>query len=145
MSESRKPAGADRGPAAAPRGRRGSPEYQEQKALIQWSQQTEIRQQWPCLRLLFHIKNEERGASAATVAIDRAVGVKKGVPDLCLPVACGGYHGLFLEMKGPKGRTSPEQDWWLEELTLQGYRAAVCYCWEDAARTITAYLKGTHP
>lgn len=92
--------------------------------------------------MLFHIKNEERSGDARSVAVDRAAGVKKGVPDLCLPVPCGDYHGLYIEMKAPNGRTSPEQDWWLDELRGQGYRAAVCYCWEDAATVILNYLEG---
>lgn len=75
------------------------------------------------------------------MAIDRAIGVKKGVPDLCLPVARGGCHGLYIEMKAPNGTTRAEQDWWLEELRGQGYQAAVCYGWEDAARVIGSYLE----
>ena len=136
-------AGAGRSAASAPKARRGNPEYQEQKALFRWSQQPQIRGKYPCLKLLFHIKNEERSGDARSVAVDRANGVKKGVPDLCLPVPRGGYHGLYIEMKAPNGRTSPEQDWWLEELRGQGYRASVCYCWEDAAAVILNYLEGT--
>lgn len=123
------------------RKRRSSAEYQEQKKLFQWSQQPQVRGQYPCLKLLFHIKNEERNATPAAVAIDRAAGVKKGVPDLCLPVPRSGYHGLYIEMKAPNGRTSPEQDWWLEELRGQGYRTAVCYCWEDGAAVLLGYLE----
>lgn len=124
------------------RKRRSDPEYQEQKNLIRWSQQPQIRERYPCLKLLFHIKNEDRNATPATIAIDRAAGVKKGVPDLCLPVAAGGYHGLYIEMKAPHGRTRPEQDWWLSALAGQGYRTAVCHGWEDGTSVLTEYLEG---
>lgn len=110
--------------------------------MIQWGQQPHIRAQYPELKLLFHIKNEERNATAQSVAVDRANGVRKGVPDLCLPVARGNWHGLYIEMKSPTGRLRPEQQWWLERLTEQGYKAVCCYCWQDAVETIRKYLEG---
>lgn len=115
-------------------------EYKEQRAVIQWSQQPHIREQYPELKLLFHIKNEERTGDARNVAVDRANGVRKGVPDLCLPVARGGYHGLYIEMKSPTGRVRPEQQWWLDQLRGQGYAATVCFTWQDAVEVIERYL-----
>lgn len=116
-------------------------EAQEQGALFKWSMQPNIRQLYPELKLLHHIKNETRGG-AAQVVIDKKQGVKKGVPDLCLPVARGGYHGLYIEMKTEKGRLSPEQKWWLEELSGQRYRAVMCRGWREAAAELINYLEG---
>lgn len=121
--------------------RRGR-EYQEQKQLFAWTRQPSIRGRWPELKLLHHIKNEDRQATAAVIAIDKAAGVKKGVPDLCLPVARGGWHGLYIEMKAPGGRPTQEQLWWLEELMKQGYYAAICCGWEAATMTLSDYLGG---
>lgn len=38
---------------------------------------------------------------ATAVALKRQ-GVKAGVPDICLPVARNGYHGLHIELKAGK-------------------------------------------
>lgn len=115
-------------------------EAQHQNAVIMWSQQPSIRSKWPELALLHHIKNEEK-SSAKQVAIDKSMGVKKGVPDLCLPVPRGPFHGLYIEMKTDKGRTSPEQDWWGEQLRAQGYCWEVCHGWETAVKVLELYLR----
>ena len=95
----------------------------------------------PELGLLFAIANGgERHLFVAKKL--KAEGVKPGAPDLCLPVARGGYHGLYLELKRRGGGVvSPSQKWWLEKLQEQGYRAVVCYGWNDARETIEDYLR----
>lgn len=67
-------------------------------------------------------------------------GVKAGVPDLCLPVARNGKHGLYVEMKWQNNKTTEKQDWWLEQLRQQGYETAVCWSAEEAMDTIAGYL-----
>lgn len=73
----------------------------------------------------------------------KACGMKRGIPDLCLPVPSSGYHGLYLELKR-RGATAchvtPEQSWWLAQLNAQGYAAQVAYGWEHAVALIRAYL-----
>ena len=89
---------------------------------------------------------EEDSSTAETVLLPRKQvpeGVKAGVPDLCLPVARGQYHGLYMELKRQRGgRTSDHQSEWLDALSAQGYKAALCYGWEQAAGTIIEYLTG---
>ena len=67
-------------------------------------------------------------------------GVQKGVPDLVLPIARGGFHGLYLELKAGKGRTSEEQDGWLAFLDSQGYRVATAWTTERAFRILEDYM-----
>lgn len=67
-------------------------------------------------------------------------GVQKGVPDLVLPIARGGFHGLYLELKAAGGRTSREQDGWLAFLDDQGYRVAVAWTVERAFDILVEYL-----
>ena len=114
-------------------------EDEEQMALINWARMQERR--CPALKLLFHIPNGgSRGKAEA--GRFRAMGVKSGVPDLFLPVARGGYHGLFIELKRTKGgRVSQEQEFWLRALRVTGYAAEVCHGWEDAAQVIMEYLR----
>ncbi len=114
-------------------------ERQHQQAVMKWARQPSIRERWPELALLHHIKNETTGG-AAEVAADKAIGVKKGVPDLCLPVTRGGFHGLYIEMKTPSGRASEAQRWWMMELTRQGYRAVVCHGYDAAVAELCWYL-----
>ena len=72
----------------------------------------------------------------------RAQGVKSGVPDLCLPVARGASHGLYIELKRQRGgRISEEQVRWINGLLKQGYAAAICKGWQEAASVITDYLR----
>ena len=114
-------------------------ETQHQIALLKWSRQPKIRTAWPELKLLYHIKNETK-EGAAQVAVDRAMGVKKGVPDLCLPVARWKYHALYIEMKNEKGRTRPEQEWWLDALKEEGAMTCVCKGWQAAVQALEWYL-----
>ena len=114
-------------------------EAQEQICVIKWSQQPHIRQKWPELSMLHHIKNETT-EGPRQVAVDKANGVKKGVPDLHLPVARGRYHSLYIEMKTETGRTSPEQGWWIEHLNAEGNFAEVCHGWQSAVRVIEWYM-----
>ena len=115
-------------------------EDQHQAAVMQWSQQASVRAMYPELKLLYHIPNERKCTPQQGMRLKR-LGVKAGVPDLDLPVSRGGHHGLKIEMKAEKGRTSEEQEWWIRELTLQGYMCRVCYGWKDAVNEIVRYLE----
>ena len=114
-------------------------ESEEQQALFQWAAlQTGI---FPELRLLFHIPNggSRRKAEAGRF---KAEGVKAGVPDICLPVPRGGFHGLYVELKRrQRSKTSETQKDWITRLSEQGYFAVVCRGWNEAAEAITLYLR----
>ena len=114
-------------------------ETQHQIAFIKWSQQPDIRKKWPELKLMYHIPNE-RQCTPQQGRMFRLMGVRRGVPDLHLPVPRGRYHGLYIEMKRPGGKKSDDQDWWHEQLMAQGNAVMTCYCWEDAGRAIEWYL-----
>lgn len=112
-------------------------EWQEQRALIEWCRLMERR--YPELRWLYHVPNGEL-REPATAAKLKAMGVKPGVPDLVLPVPKRDYHGLYLEMKGEKGRLSPRQEEWAAYLAEAGYCFAVGRGWQDAVKKIMGYL-----
>lgn len=114
-------------------------ETQEQIALLDWAAVMQGR--YKELALLFHIPNEGKRSYRVGVEL-RLMGLKRGVPDLFLPVARGGYYGLFVEMKSAKGKPTSEQRRWLQELQAQGYAAIVAHGWQQAAEYIEAYLKG---
>lgn len=115
-------------------------EAQEQEALFEWAGRMEGR--WPELALLHHIPNGG-GRDPREGRHLKDQGVKPGVPDICLPVARGGHHGLYVELKRRKGwRLSNEQAKWIRALNAQGYLALVCVGWDEARRRIEEYLQG---
>lgn len=71
----------------------------------------------------------------------RAGCLNKGFPDLLLPVPKKGKHGLFIELKTEKGRTSNEQKAWLNVLNAFGYKAEVAHGLEEAWEILTDYLE----
>lgn len=113
-------------------------EATEQEALITWCGW--MMNQHPELKLIYHVPN---GGSRNTLeaANLKRQGVKAGVPDLCLPVPMNGFHGLYIEMKYGKNKTTEAQKEWLDALTEQGYFTAVCYGAEEAERVLSRYLE----
>lgn len=115
-------------------------ESAEQQLLFQWARMQSGK--YPELTLLYHIPNEGK-RSHKTGARMKAEGLKSGVPDICLPVARGGHHGLYIELKRVKNsRVTVAQMEWIEALTRQGYVAAVCRGADEAIELITRYLNG---
>ena len=113
-------------------------EAKEQEALFLWAAWSEAAH--PELRLMFHVPNG--GSRNVLEAINlKRQGVKAGVPDVFLPVARHGCHGLFIEMKRANGGVlSQFQREYIEALMREGYRVAVCHGFEEAKRTIEEYL-----
>jgi hypothetical protein len=82
----------------------------------------------------------------------KAEGVRKGVPDIFLPVPRVNYgwgedfHGLYIELKRPDsvgkkaGSTSQVQDEWTEYLRSAGYAVEVCVGWLEARACLMKYL-----
>ena len=112
-------------------------EHAEQAALFRWAEFA--RSRLPELALLHAIPNGGH-RHKATAARLKAEGVKRGVPDVCLPVARNGAHGLYIELKTERGKTTPEQIGWIRALRRQGYVAEVCRGWESARSMIEHYL-----
>lgn len=114
-------------------------ESQEQRALFCWAAYQQPRH--PELRLMYHVPNEGK-RTGATGARMRAEGLRPGVPDICLPVARGGYHALYIELKRLRGgRLSEDQRAWLSALSTAGNKAVVCRGWEAARKEIERYLE----
>ena len=113
-------------------------EAAEQEALFGWAAWQLFK--YPEIDLLFHIPNggSRHPQEAANL---KKQGVKAGVPDLCLPVPRGVFHGLYIEMKAGKNKPTAFQAEWIKKLRGQGYQAEVCYGWEAAAQLIEQYLK----
>jgi len=116
---------------------RTASESVEQQCLFRWAA-WQVGQN-PELKLLYHIPNEGKRSAALGAKMKRE-GLKAGVPDICLPVARGKYHGLYIEMKAGKNKPTEKQKEWLADLSAQGYATAVSYGWEEASKVIMKYL-----
>ena len=112
-------------------------EHQEQVALFRWAEYATSA--LPELNLLYAIPNGGHRHKAVAARL-KAEGVKAGVPDVCLPVARGGWHGLYIEMKTERGKASKSQVQWLFALREEGYKVAICRGWETARGLIEDYL-----
>lgn len=113
-------------------------EDSEQAALFDWANYASGRH--PELALLYAVPNGGKRHIKTAITL-RRTGVKPGVPDIHLPVARGGYHSLYIEMKRRKGGTvSPEQKEWHKALTEQGHRCQVCKGWDEARQVLEEYL-----
>lgn len=112
-------------------------EADEQIVVIKWANM--MASKYPCLKYLFHIPNGGSRNIAEAANLKR-MGVKSGVPDLCLPYPSNGYHGLYIEMKTDKGRSTAAQREYIDFLTEQWYKATVCHGASEAINVIWKYL-----
>ena len=108
-------------------------EADEQAILFEWAAYL------PELEFMYAVPNGGSRHPAEAANLKRQ-GVKSGVPDLCLPLPKGKYHGLYIEMKVGKNKTTENQDKWLEHLREVGYAAHVCYGFEEAQKVILDYI-----
>lgn len=113
-------------------------EQGEQTALFNWADLMET--QYPDLHYMYHVPNEGKRNARTGYALVRA-GLKKGVPDVVLPVPHGEYVGLYIEMKYGKNRPTQEQKDWLAFLKSVGHYTDVAYNWQEASEKILWYLK----
>lgn len=104
----------------------------EQILLVQWLTKLGVP--------FYHIPNG--GVRSWKEAVKfRRLGVRAGVPDLCLPLPRSCYHGLYVELKRVSGgRLTDSQQFWLELLRKNGYMAEVCHGAEEAKKVIMGYM-----
>lgn len=112
-------------------------EAMEQETLFSWAEH--MQHIYPCLALLHHIPNGGYRNTAEAARLKRQ-GVKPGVPDICLPVARGAFHGLYIELKAEGGTASKKQKEWIEALRKEGYAAYICEGWIEAKTKIENYI-----
>ena len=76
----------------------------EQMSVMDWARWNQNAH--PELELLHHCPNGGSRNKAEAVKLQQ-MGVKAGIPDLCLPVPMGMYNGLYIEMKYDTSRIRP--------------------------------------
>lgn len=123
-------------------------EHVEQSSLFAWAKKHE--KEHPELSELFAVPNfsGRLGRVPPIAAIRQAQklnreGRKKGIEDVMLLIARGGYHGLLVEMKrrdATDSDVSPEQRRWHKKHTCRGYKVVVARGWEEASKAILDYI-----
>lgn len=120
--------------------RRAPVDYEgvEQVALFRWLQLKHPKAN----RLAFHVPNGGHRVKAVAAKL-KAQGVKAGVSDISLPMARGGYFGLYIELKATPPHDSPvtaTQSAFLLAVELEGYMAIVCRGMHEAMQVIDGYM-----
>ena len=116
------------------------PEAWEQEQFFRWVYANQVKH--PELALCNGSMNGVRVSPSMRSRL-RLQGLRPGVPDIDLPVARNGHHGLKIELKRVKGgQVSPEQKRMHTQLVEQGYRVEVCKGWKEAVAVTIEYLGG---
>lgn len=89
-------------------------EQSEQFKLIVWLQKKQL--------IHHHSPNGMKAVSYSEAAKHKRLGTSSGFPDLILPYARKGHHGLFIELKRVYGgKLSERQIFWRDFLLKGGY------------------------
>lgn len=114
-------------------------EHGEQAALFCWAA-LQVKSK-PGIDWMYAIPNGgERNRIVAGQM--KAEGVKSGIHDVCLPVARGGYFGLYIEMKrADRGEMSDKQLDFQRHLVLYGYASVLAHGWVQAVNAIETYYR----
>lgn len=118
------------------------------KAELEGQEQAELVKQFRLLfpaegPLLIHIPNGGSRKNAYEGWRLKEQGVRAGVSDLLLPVARGGFFGLWIEFKAAPPNdavVSDSQKDWVELMRAQGYRAEICRGVQEALAVLKHYL-----
>lgn len=114
------------------------PEAWEQEQFFRWVYANQIRH--PELQLCNGSMNGVR-VSAKVRAGLKQQGLRPGVPDIDLPVARNGWHGLRIELKRVTGGSVSREQKQMHELLIgQGYMVKVCKGWREAVAAVEQYL-----
>lgn len=113
-------------------------EGSEQKALFSW-----LAIQHPLAgKLAYHVPNGGHRLKSVAAKL-KGQGVKAGVSDLVLPMARGGYFGLYIEFKATPPHdavVSTSQHSFLLAVEQQGYLGIVCRGLNAAIDVINGYM-----
>lgn len=92
---------------------------------------------------LIHAIGNENAAGRAMGVLRWLMGVKKGMPDICIPIPRGEFHALYIELKREDGVASDvrdEQRLVHNALWVVGCNVLVAYGWRRAWAVTCDYL-----
>lgn len=118
-------------------------EHEQQVRLFTWIRAHE--EAYPDLQLAYAVPNGAPTHSRFTGKRLHDEGVRRGVPDVCLPVPRFPCHGLYVENKvvyasGKRSYLKPDQRRWIAALRKNGYQVEVAYSAREAGACLLSYL-----
>ena len=114
--------------------RRTSTEYQECKAFWEYAQLV------PNLRnYLIKIANERTDEVWYIKSLLR-IGLRSGLPDYYYPLPNKKYFGLWIEMKRANGKTTNNQEEWIDKLNKIGHYACIAHGAMEAIDIFNNYI-----
>lgn len=118
--------------------KRKQDEFLSQKEVVLWA-----RINAPFHRPLNFLSASLNGVKLTPAQYVKAFqsGMNAGFPDLELPCARRGYHGLYIEMKSEKGKLSEHQIEWAKYLGEEKYFFYLARSSEQAIKCLKWYLK----
>jgi len=94
----------------------------------------------PELDFIFAIPNGGRRHIVTALKMKKE-GVKRGVPDIMIPIVKGNSPGMFIETKAPDGKESKSQIRYRIFLKSQGYQHKICRSAKELLDTTLNYLE----
>ena len=118
-------------------GKKNDPEGQAQREFFHL-----VRSLEPIYPVLQMVRSDQAGMRTHPNQANKAKagGMRRGFPDIDVPLARKGYGGLHIELKAGKNRPTQDQQWWLDRLREQGRMAVVCHSAHDAWNVLAEYL-----
>lgn len=104
-----------------------------QSQLVRW-----MKKQYP--KMLFTASAGGLHTSKTQAIKMKHAGYVAGCPDMMIFEPRGGYFGLFIEMKRPGNRATPDQLVFLENLRLRNYQSMVCTGLDEAMDQVSRYM-----
>jgi hypothetical protein len=125
------------GGKGGPRKQRSEPEAQEQREFFKL-----VRSLEPIYSELQMVRSDQAGMRTHPAQANKAKagGMRRGFPDIDVPIARGGYTGMHIEMKSECGQLTEDQKWWLAQLRDQGRKCVVCRSARQAWEELSKYL-----
>lgn len=129
-------------PSSTPGGRKARPSTPEEDLQIECFKAVAVLElKHPILKWMVHVPNGGKRTKAQAGRL-KAMGVKSGVIDVLLPRRHRGWAGLAIELKSAKGRTTPDQDAWLEAFAEDGYVTGVARTLDEFMALVNRYIEG---
>jgi len=110
------------------------PEDKLQNAVMDY-----IQVQYPDA-LVAHIPNEGKRTPFERFKF-KYLGGKAGMPDVMVFCPSGDFVGLAIELKAGRNKMTEAQEYWLKELSLNGWSAHCLNSFVGAKETIDKYFK----
>jgi hypothetical protein len=119
------------------RNERSDEHHKIQRAVVKFAR--DACHAYPELLSLYAIPNGEKRDKIAAAKL-KAEGVLAGVWDLHLPVPCGGFCGLWIEIKHGKDTLSTSQQQWGKCVRHYGHATCIAYTAQEAIDSIMEYI-----